>query len=111
MDKEKCLTTKLAEKEDTLFQGSKCNARQSGFKMEGPITEKARCCLSAEWAGGTKSSPLANNKGLSGKLSLKLVYRELLGLHVFLFFRELLFVFYLNCLLICEFDFTCFFVN
>ena len=30
--------------------------------MEGPITEKARSCLSAEWARGTKSSPRAKEQ-------------------------------------------------
>src|SRR6218665_3884135 len=45
------------QKEDMLFQGSKRSVRGRLFQVEGPITEKARRCLSAEWAQGTKSSP------------------------------------------------------
>src|SRR6218665_1884335 len=45
------------QKEDTLFWGSKHNIRGSSFQVEGPITEKARRCLSTERARGTKSSP------------------------------------------------------
>ena len=58
--KEKCLK-KLAE-EDTLFRGSKRSVGGSSFQVEGPITEKARRCLSAERALGTKSSPRAEER-------------------------------------------------
>ena len=47
------------QKEDMLFWGSKRSVRGSSLKVEGPITEKALRCLSAERARGTKSSPRA----------------------------------------------------
>src|SRR6218665_3173798 len=50
------------EKEDTLFWGSRRSVRGSSFQVEGQITEKARRCLSAERARGTKSSPRAEDR-------------------------------------------------
>src|SRR6218665_2664574 len=50
------------QKEDTLFRGSKQSVRGSSFQVEGPITEKARRCLSAERARRTKSSPRAEEQ-------------------------------------------------
>src|SRR6218665_1749318 len=50
------------QKEDTLFRGSKLSVRGSSFQVEGPITEKARRCLSAERALGNKSSPRAEER-------------------------------------------------
>src|SRR6218665_1974540 len=50
------------QKEDTLFRGSQRNVRGSSFQAERPITEKARRCLSAERARGTKSSPRAEKR-------------------------------------------------
>src|SRR6218665_1258319 len=41
------------QKEDTLFRCSKRSVRGSSFQVEGPTTEKARRCLSAERARGT----------------------------------------------------------
>src|SRR6218665_47699 len=49
-------------KEDTLFRSSKRSVRGSSFQVEGPITEKAQPCLSAEQARGTKSSPQAEKR-------------------------------------------------
>jgi len=49
-------------KEDTLFRGSKRNVRGSWSHVEGPITENARRCLSAESIRGTKSSPRAEER-------------------------------------------------
>src|SRR6218665_2469986 len=45
-----------------LFSGSKRSVRGSSFQVEGPITEKALRCLSAERARGTKSSPRAEER-------------------------------------------------
>ena len=45
-----------------LFSGSKRSVRGSSFQVEGPNTEKARRCLSAERARGTKSSPQAEER-------------------------------------------------
>src|SRR6218665_3409242 len=50
------------QKEDTLFRGSKHSVRGSSFQVEGPITEKARHCISAEQARGIKSSPRAEEQ-------------------------------------------------
>src|SRR6218665_693526 len=50
------------QKEDTLILGSKRSVRGSSFQVEGPITEKARRCLSAERARETKSSPRAEER-------------------------------------------------
>src|SRR6218665_1120017 len=50
------------QKKDTLFRSSKHNLRGSSFQVEGPITEKARRCLSAERVRGKKSSPLAEER-------------------------------------------------
>src|SRR6218665_1860427 len=53
--KEKCIT-KLAEGADIATLEESC------FRVEGTITEKARRCLSAEPARGTKSSPRAEER-------------------------------------------------
>ena len=50
------------QKEEMLFWGSKRSVRGSSFQVEGPITEKALRCLSAERARGTKSSPRAEER-------------------------------------------------
>ena len=50
------------QKEDMLFWGSRRSERGSSFQVEGPITEKALCCFSAERARGTKSSPRAEER-------------------------------------------------
>ena len=50
------------QKEDVLFWGIKRSVRGSSFQVEGPTTEKALRCLSAEPARGTKSSPRAEER-------------------------------------------------
>src|SRR6218665_445813 len=62
------------QKEDALFRSTKRSVRGSSYQVQGPITEKARCCLSAEQAQGTRSSPRAEELG--GKLDPKPVYRD-----------------------------------
>src|SRR6218665_2216629 len=59
---EKINVLRSLQREDTLFRGSKRSARGSSLQVEGPTTEKARRCLSAEWARGTKSSPRAEKR-------------------------------------------------
>src|SRR6218665_2674801 len=54
------------QKEDTLFLDSKGSVRGSSFQVEGPITEKARGCLSEERARGTKSSPVTTSRRTKG---------------------------------------------
>src|SRR6218665_1255966 len=46
----------------TRFSGQKAQRKRSLFHVEGPITEKARRCLSAERVRGTKSSPRAEER-------------------------------------------------
>src|SRR6218665_917960 len=50
------------QKEDTFFRGKRRNVKWSSFQVEGPITEKARCCFSAKRVQGTKSSPRAEER-------------------------------------------------
>src|SRR6218665_1750633 len=60
------------QKEDTLQAQRKWEFIPSG----GPITEKARRCLSAERARGTKSSPRAEERRARRNLNPKPVYRD-----------------------------------
>src|SRR6218665_629690 len=61
------------QKEDTLFRGSKRSVGGSSFQVEGPITEKAPRCLSAERAQG-RAHHEPKNEGLGGKQNPKLAY-------------------------------------
>jgi len=68
------------QKEDTLFWGSKRSVyiRGSSFQVERPISEKARPCLSAQWARGTyRAHREPKNEGLGGKLNPKPAYTEI----------------------------------
>ena len=70
----KIIVLRNLQKEDTLFWGSKRSVRGSSFQGEEPVTEKTLCCLSAERARGTKSSPRAEER--RARLDLKPAYRD-----------------------------------